>query len=433
MNGMKQASSHDKDLTALCHRQCLNKPTRVTGSTTVDISRALGAIPEELGAVLALKILEKRIDGDQLLELLNSVEAKAEEESIATDVFCRHYYLFLQYLDRVSWNRLCSTNSQIYHSSRSATPPWPQQLLRVDSPVISVAFSLDGKWLACGSVDGMVRLWNGRNGSCTLLEGHTEYVRCISFSPNGKILATGSGDGSICLWDLGDKSYRRLNAHNGAIMSISFSPSGSSLASGSLADGDVRLWDTNDGKCTRIVATRTKNVWFVALSPDGKTLATRPEGGDSIFLWDIESDDDRGSPSGIIVSDGQNVFSLMYSPDGIFLASVEGSAIRIWRASDGSLEKVVRGNSMFCAAFSPNGKLVASTDCDGRVRLWNIDDQDADSLAVSPHAHRHEADVEDDNDLTACIHTVAFTHNGQNVASGGDEGNIFLWDTRKFL
>jgi hypothetical protein len=100
----------------------------------VDISRALGVIPGEFGAVLGQKILEKGIDGDQLLDWLNSVEAKAEKP-IATDVFCQHSHLFLQFLDRVSWNRLCSTNSQIYSCSRSVTPPWPQKIIWVGSSV----------------------------------------------------------------------------------------------------------------------------------------------------------------------------------------------------------------------------------------------------------------------------------------------------------
>jgi hypothetical protein len=107
---------------ASCKRQRLNKPARVTSLTAVDVSRALGAIPGEFGAVLAQKILEKRMDGDQLLDWLNSVEAK-EEDPIATNVFCKHSDLFGPFLNRVSWDRLCSADRQICVSSRSVTPP----------------------------------------------------------------------------------------------------------------------------------------------------------------------------------------------------------------------------------------------------------------------------------------------------------------------
>jgi hypothetical protein len=203
-------------------RQGRNLTMSVTSLTAVVLSRALGAIPGEFGAVLGLKILEKRIDGDQLLKLLNSVAAKAEDEPIVTDVFCKHSHLFLPFLDRVSWNHRCSVNSQIHNCSRSVSPPWPQKILRVGSPVISVAFSPDGECLACGSADGMVRLWNNRNGSCTLLEGHAEDVECVSFSPNRNILASGSGDESIRLWNLRDRSHTLLEGHDGPTSTIAF-------------------------------------------------------------------------------------------------------------------------------------------------------------------------------------------------------------------
>jgi WD40 repeat protein len=407
----------------------------MTSLTTVDLSRALGAIPGEFGAVLGQKILEKRIDGDQLLEWLQSVEVKAEEP-VVMDVICKHSHLFLPFLDRVSWNQFCSTTSQIYDCSRTLTPPWPQKLLRVGSPVNSVEFSSDGECLACGSDDGMVRLWKKRDGSCTLLEGHTDCVRCVSFSPNGKILASGSLDTSIRLWKLEDQSHMLLEGHNGMISSIAFSPSGSSLASGSWQCEEVRLWDANDGRCTRIFTARLRGIFSVAFSPDGATLAA---GGASsaIFLWDLEAEGDCSSPPSIIEANGQHASSLIYSPNGIFIAAVVDSTVKTWRASDGSLETDIAGRHGVSVSFSPNGKLVASGDCDdGTVRLWTINDRDANCLAVSPSVCRYETGEEDEDEedeRAAPVNSVAFTPNGENLASGGEDGNNFLWDTRKFL
>jgi WD40 repeat protein len=90
----------------------------------------------------------------------------------------------------------------------SVTPPWPQKLLGVGPPVSTVEFSLDGECLACGCHDdGTGRLWNGRNGSCTLLEGRTQFFRGASFSPEWKILASACQDQSIHLWKLDDQSH----------------------------------------------------------------------------------------------------------------------------------------------------------------------------------------------------------------------------------
>jgi WD40 repeat protein len=414
----------------------------MTSLTAVDISRALGAIPGEFGEVLAQKILEKRIDGDQLLEWLNSVEETTEEPILVTDVFCKHSHLFLPFLDRVSWNHLCSANSQIHDCSRSVTPPWPQRRLQVGSAVKSVAFSSDDECLACGSDDGIVRLWNKRNGSCTLLEGHTQSVECVSFSPNGNVLASGSDDSSIRLWKLEDQSHRVLEGHNGTISSIAFSPSGSSVASGSWDDGEeswddgeVRLWDANDGRCTRILTARIGGFFSVAFSPDGATLAA---GGYAIFLWDLEAEGDGSSPSTIIDTNGQHTSSLIYSPNGISIAAVVDCNVKMWRGSDGSPEMDTRGSQYAASiSFSANGKLVASGGVHedaGTVRLCTVNDRDANCLEVFTFVHRSAEEDEDEEDLTAArVNSVAFTSNGQSLASGCDAGNIFLWDTREFL
>lgn len=70
-------------------------------------------------------------------------------------------------------------------------------------PVLSLAFSPDGKWLATGSADKACRLWNVDKGvQVRVLGGHEGPVNAVAFSPDGKLLATGSEDTTVLLWDV---------------------------------------------------------------------------------------------------------------------------------------------------------------------------------------------------------------------------------------
>lgn len=114
-----------------------------------------------------------------------------------------------------------------------------------EKSVESVAWSRNGKTLACGSADHTVRLWNAEDYSpIALLRGHTGSVLTVAFSPDGRTLASGGADNTIRIWDLATHdTIAILRGHTFWIESVAFSPDGAVLASGSY-DKTIRLWNT---------------------------------------------------------------------------------------------------------------------------------------------------------------------------------------------
>jgi len=112
---------------------------------------------------------------------------------------------------------------------------------KITTPIYSVTFSPDGKWLAAGSDDNTVKVWDIKNWKPKALVGSA--VNSVAFSPDGKYLATGSDDSTVKLWNMGSKALAKtLTGHTDIVTSVAFSPDGKWIASGS-ADKTVCVWE----------------------------------------------------------------------------------------------------------------------------------------------------------------------------------------------
>jgi len=113
--------------------------------------------------------------------------------------------------------------------------------------IYAVCFSPDGKQLATGGLDKLIKTYSFNEGSAILahtLEGHTSFVRSLSFSPDCKLLCSGSGDESIKFWNPADGSLVKSidQAHTSSVRSVSYSPNGRILVSADYVN-TMKIWD----------------------------------------------------------------------------------------------------------------------------------------------------------------------------------------------
>lgn len=115
-----------------------------------------------------------------------------------------------------------------------------------------------------------------KGASSRTLTGHTDYVTAIAFSPHGSWLASGSSDRTVRIWNLTTETLlQTLDRHTQRITTVAFSPDGLQLASSS-ADRTVQVWDSMTGAPLRLLEGHSisdlASLWDPCQAADASSL-----------------------------------------------------------------------------------------------------------------------------------------------------------------
>lgn len=271
----------------------------------------------------------------------------------------------------------------------------------------------------------------------TQLEGHRDWIRTIAFSSDGRFLASGSDDSSVRIWDaeMGTTQHM-VKVRRGWIQSVAFSGLGI-VAAGS-DDYSITLWQALTGREIAHMRDLEGTPYSLCFSPDGRKLAALCES--TVRLWEAEAGTSLESWTEISCPEKYNspAQTIMFSPEGkLLVAMSDEGKIHIIDAATSAQLRIFEGCSdepSTVFAFSNDGKLFASGGADGTVIIW-----DSSSLYSDDMDEGFGTKGEDINHKLCRLelrsggcNSIAFSSNEQKIRlAAANEHIIQVWYARK--
>jgi RNA polymerase sigma factor (sigma-70 family) len=334
--------------------------------------------------------------------------------------------------------------------------------------VFEITFSLDGKTLATASPDGVIRLWDaatgkllpasadtdvssvehlrfsadgqrlfGISGVCLIWDSstgrelrrmadpkpwdfkHATYQHFLALSPDESLMAAAHPEEGVVLVDAATgKQKRILKGGDRWIYRLAFTPDGRRLVT-SGEERKLRIWDVASGRELRAWSEQGGLTACLAISADGRWLASAPVlyrvNKYDVTLWDLAT----GKEKRRFFMTRHCPMALAFSPDGRFLAAVGGDReqgeVRIWDLQTGQEQRRLEGRfgPLTSVAFSPDGRTLAAGGVDGQLGLWELA-----SGCCRYRFRGHESRVL----------SLAFSPRGRRLAASSVDAPVYVWD-----
>ncbi|MEX1024546.1 MAG: protein kinase [Planctomycetota bacterium] len=282
--------------------------------------------------------------------------------------------------------------------------------------VSHLCFLPNGEGLLSVDTGGNLRRWDDYgDGATSMFQADLERASDAALLADGKRVVVGGSDGFLGLYEL--ETGARLRVYRGHeetsnVTSVALDADGSTLLSGG-SDKTARLWDVETGDLIAIFRGHSKLVSSVVLSADG-TRAYTGSSDETVRQWNCRT----GEELAVLEAGDSRVYELALSHDGRYLAAA-GREVFVWELASGAEFCRFDGHGRSrtrAVAFSRDGERLASSSSSGELALWNL-------RAVSEEPIRIDDHYGD-------LRSLHFAADGKRLLSVGQDGEVDVRDAR---
>lgn len=257
--------------------------------------------------------------------------------------------------------------------------------------VDQLAYSCCGRYLASGSHDRTVRIWEAATGHCLAVLPHLLDTVQSDWAQDGR-LVTCSYDKRIRIWNpLTAELLAEIREHQYDVDDVAWSPDNRWISSCGW-DHSVRLYDGTHYGQVGVIQGACNQIYALALDSQHRRFFAGTAAGK---LYEVSMDDQLGTPALLPGVHNGPITSADLSPDGEILVTCGPDSQLIMRTGDNwgvqSVTRSTHGLDLDIVRFSPNGKALAIGARDNSLTVYRVRDMSIQEVFQIPHERRVKA------------------------------------------